>query len=534
MRSTFSGLDIGNKGLFIAQRQIDATGHNIANANTVGYSRQRFVTSAVPPPGFNQQFAVVTRGKVGGGVESLSLDQIRCQFLDRQFRHEQTKANYWSTKSHALYYIEDVFNGEHDTSLVGIMGTFFNAVQELTKNPTDEAIRTNLIQEARKMIDVMRSNYAHLEDLMYQQDYALVQQVTTINEISQKIASLNENIFKYEQGGNVANDLRDARNLLIDQLSALVDVQYKEVGTGKYNIHGIELTTMEISIGIDAEPLVVHKEFRSLYADQSHDNDVTEAMDQPLPDESKLHVIRFVDHEFFGGADDLLEVGGGSIKGYLDIRDGNDRDNQGIPYFIAQLDSLAKALVETFNEVHMEGYTVPYTDRDGMSFNSETGIPFFAVDSLTAATIRLSDEVLASGFNIAASSQVVERVRNTDEDPEGVWHFNTGNNEIALRLLKEVKGRNDIPIIGSFEGFYKSFISELASEVGNAKQMDLAEQVLVDSLESQRLSVMGVSIDEEMTYLIRFQHAYNAAARTITSMDDLLDVLINRTGRAGL
>jgi len=530
MRSTFYGLDIVNKGLFVAQRQIDVTGHNISNANTVGYSRQRFVTSAVPPPGSRQQFAPVTKGQVGAGVETMSLDQIRDRFLDRQLRHEQTKANYWQTKSNALYYIEDVFNGEHDTSLVGIMGSFFNAVQELTKNPTDEAIRTNMIQEARKMIDVMHANYAQLKDLMYQQDYALVQQVNSINEISQKIADLNENIFKYEQGGNVANDLRDTRNLLLDRLSTLVDMQYKEVGTGKYNINGIELTTMEVTIGLDNEPLVVHTDFRRLYADQNHSNHVTDAMDkaEALPDESKLHLIRFEDD------DTQLYVGGGSIKGYIDIRDGHERDNQGIPYFIAQLDELAKALVETFNEIHEQGWTVPYTDRNGVFFESATGIPFFAVDGLESATIRLSDEILASGFNIAASSQVVERVRNTDENPEGVWHFNTGNNEIALRLISEVKGRNDIPIIGSFEGFYKSFISELAAEVGHAKQMDIAEQVLVDSLESQRLSVMGVSIDEEMTNLIRFQHAYNAAARAITSMDDLLEVLINRTGRAGL
>jgi flagellar hook-associated protein 1 FlgK len=541
MRSTFYGLNIGNKGLFVAQRQLDSTGHNIANANTVGYSRQRFVTSAVPPPGFQQKFAPISKGQVGAGVETLSLDQIRDQFLDRQYRHEQTKANYWSTKSNALYYIEDVFNGEHETSLVGIMGSFFNAVQELTKNPTDEAIRTNMIQEARKMIDVMHSNYSQLRDLMYQQDYALAMQVNTINEISQKIASLNENIFKYEQGGNVANDLRDTRNLLIDQLSTLVDIQYREVGTGKYNIHGLELSTMEINIGVDNEPLIVHKDFRRLYADQSAKNDVIfdieYSLGADLPDESLLHHIRFEDSDVFGGGDTMLEVSGGSIKGYIDIRDGNDRDNQGIPYFIARLNELAKALVETFNEVHEQGWTVPYTNKDGIFFESATGISFFAEDCLTAATIRLSDEVLASGFNIAASSQVVQRVRNPDDGmdgPDGVWHFNTGNNEIALRLLTEVKGRNDIPVIGSFEGYYKSFISELAAEVGNAKQMDLAEQVLVDSLESQRLSVMGVSIDEEMTHLIRFQHAYNAAARTITSMDDLLDVLINRTGRAGL
>lgn len=526
MRSTFYGLDIANKGLFVSQRQIDSTGHNISNANTEGYSRQRFITAAIPAPGYGQQFATVTKGQVGGGVATLSLDQIRDKFLDRQYRQEQSKANYWETKSSALYYIEDVFNGDHSSSLAGIIGTFFNAVQEMTKNPTDEAIRTNLIQEARKMIDVMNSNYNQLKDLMYQQDYALAQQVNTINEISQQVADLNENIFKFEQGGQVANDLRDTRNLLIDKLSGIVDVQYNEIGTGKYNINGLELTTMEITIGANSDLLVSHMDRYELEAVQEYKNSVVENMskDDAQPPESDLHVIRFKDD----GTE--LEVTGGTIKGYLDIRDGEDKDNQGIPYFIAQLDQLAAALVETFNDVHRQGWSVPYTDKDNVSFESETGIPFFAEDCLTAASISLSSKILDSGFNIAASSMVVER----SLDADGAWHFNTGNNETALNLIKEVKERTDIPIIGSFEGFYKSFISELAAEVGHSNQMDTSEQVLVDSLDSQRLSVMGVSIDEEMTSLIRYQHAYNASARTITAMDEMLDVLINRTGRAGL
>ena len=521
MRSTFFGLDIANKGLFVAQRQIDVTGHNISNANTEGYSRQRFITAAVPPPGANSQFAPVSKGQVGGGVETLSLDQIRDKFLDRQYRQEQSKMSYWETKSNALYYIEDVFNGDFSTSLSGIMGTFFNALQELSKNPTDEAIRTNLSQETKRLTDVMHTYYNQLKDLMYQQDYSMSSQVYSINEISQKIADLNENILKYEQGGQTANDLRDARNLLLDQLSALADIQYQEVGTGKYNINGIELTTMNVFIGVDREELITHTFWRELEAVQDATNDVVDDINGGIVnEESKLHSIRFADD----GSE--LELGGGMLKGYLDIRDGNEKDNQGIPYFIAQIDEIAKALVETFNDIHMQGWTVPYTDKNGIPHDSETGIPFFDPYSKTAATIRLSDEVLASGFNIAASSEQVIK----DED----GHFNTGNNEIALELIKGVKESNDIPIIGSFEGFFKSFISELAAEVGHSKQMEIAESVLVDSLSSQRLSIMGVSIDEEMTNLIRFQHAYNAAARTITAMDEMLEVLINRTGRAGL
>jgi flagellar hook-associated protein 1 FlgK len=429
--------------------------------------------------------------------------------------------NYWQTKSNALYYIEDVFNGDFDTSLAGVMGNFFNALQEVSKNPTDEAIRTALSQETKKLTDVMHTYYNQMVDLMYQQDYAMARQVEMVNQISQKIVDLNMNILKYEQGGNTANDLRDARNLLIDELSSLADIQYEEVGTGRYNINGVELTTMNIYIGVDKEMLVEHMEFRALKVEQIANNDVIDEMEEGHVGEiARLHRIRFEDD------DSDLELSGGMLKGYLDIRDGNEKTNQGIPYFIAQLNEIAKALVETFNDIHMRGWTVPYTDKNGFFHDTTDGIAFFDPNGTKAGTIRLSEEVIASGFNIAASSLPVNK------DSEG--HFNTGNNEIALELIRGVKERNDIPIIGSFEGFFKSYLSELAAEAGHAKQMETAEMVLVDSLSNQRLSIMGVSLDEEMTNLVRFQHAYNAAARTITAMDEMLEVLINRTGRAGL
>ncbi|GHV07848.1 flagellar hook-associated protein 1 [Clostridia bacterium] len=520
MRSTFYGLNIATSGLFTAQKQLDVMGHNIANANTEGYSRQRFITQAVPPPGYNPQFAVIEKGQVGQGVSTLSLDQIRDRFLDRQFRQENSKNAYWSTRSSALYYVEDVFNGDQSTSLSGIIGTFFNAVQELSKNPTDEAIRTNMTQETRKMTDVFHSYYDQMRDLMYQQDYALQQQVQVVNEYTAQIVALNENIFKYEQGGQVANDLRDQRNLLLDKMSSLVDITYQEVGTGKYNINGRELTKLQVNIGAEGAMLIDHLESRALIAEQDESNDVTDAMDQPLPTEKLLHSIRFED------TGELLEMSSGELLSLQDIRDGNEKDNQGLPYFIARLDELAKAIVEVFNDVHMNGYTAPYTDLNGEFHESTTGIPFFDVTGLTASKIALSEEILASGFNIAASSELVTK------DEEG--HFNTGNNINALDLIRLVKERNDIPIIGSFEGYFKSYISEMAAEVGHANQMSAAEMVLVDSLSAQKLSVMGVSVDEEMTDMIRFQHAYNAAARSITAMDEMLEMLIMRTGRVGL
>ncbi|MDR3207458.1 MAG: flagellar basal body protein, partial [Oscillospiraceae bacterium] len=163
MRSTFYGLDIANKGLFIAQRQIDMTGHNISNANTVGFTRQRMITTAVDPYGANAKWIPISKGVTGGGVLSLTVDQIRDRFLDKQYRNENTATNYWDTRYGALYYVEDVFNNLDVGSISDLIGNFFNAIQEVSKNSTDSAVRTQAIERAKALIETMHGNYDQLK-----------------------------------------------------------------------------------------------------------------------------------------------------------------------------------------------------------------------------------------------------------------------------------------------------------------------------------------------------------------------------------
>ena len=214
----------------------------------------------------------------------------------------------------------------------------------------------------------------------------------------------------------------------------------------------------------------------------------------------------------------------GILRSYLNLRDGDTMDCQGIPYFLQQLDVMVNALVSEFNNVHQNGYTMPFTNQNGSS-GSVTGLNFFAADGVTAATIDIDEAILLSSFNIAASSEYV----TMDED----GHMQTGNNLNALDMIYQIKERTDLDDVGSFEGFFKNFLGNLASEVALANNMNDAQDVLISSIAKQRNAVMTVSEDEEMTDLIRFQHAYNAAARCITTMDEALDKLINSTGVVG-
>ncbi len=529
MRSTFYGLNIASKGLFVSQRQIDVTSHNVANSNVDGYSRQRYITSAVPPKGALSQFVDPTRGQVGDGVQTLSLDQIRDRFLDQQYRTENAKSSYWETRSNALYYVEDVFNATDETSLNGIMSAFFNSLQELSKNSTDEAIRTNVLAEAKKLTDTFHMYHSQLTDLMAQQDTNLVAQTSSVNDMISDIAAYNDKIFKFELGGSVANDLRDQRNVVLDKLSGMMNIAYSEQSFEPplYNIYGLELTRLNVFAG---------KQVGEDYSDRllvSHDEPfyLTLEQEQGLNEIADFNEPAIPTHKVYLASglaldqDDIEDLDGGMLKSYMDMRDGNVTENQGVPYYIAQLNTMVSSLVHEFNAIHSMGYSMPYSAVMSSS-DSTSGINFFDPDGETAATITLSADILLSSFNIAASSEYVTM------DSDG--HLQTGNNNTMLELIKGVKERTDLDEVGSYEGFYKNFLGSLASEVAHSNNMLSGQVVLLDSIQSQRVSVMGVSVDEEMTNLIRFQHAYNSSARAITAMDEALDKLINGTGRVGL
>ncbi|MDR0380580.1 MAG: flagellar hook-associated protein FlgK [Oscillospiraceae bacterium] len=515
MRSTFAGLDIANRGLFVAQRQIDLAGHNIANANTEGYTRQRFITAAVPPPGMNTLWLPIDKGRTGGGVVTLTVDQIRDRFLDKQVRNELTRTQYWDERSSALSYIEGIFNDLDASSLNTTMTGFFNSLQELSKNTTDGAVRAEVVERAKSMTDMFHSYNSKFVDQMYQQDEMVAAQGKHVSDLGRQISELNQAIFKYELTGNNANDLRDKRNLLLDELAGLVDISYQEVGSGKTDINGMELTTLTVRIG--GADFVDHSTSREIVATQTATNDIVSANASLSP----LYELRFADDN------SAVPITGGAVRSYLDLRDGNSVSTQGLPYFKARLDTLVRSLVTEFNTLHETGYTLPYTDTGGTTYPSRTGVPFFDPAGLTIDTFSLSADILANACHVAASGEPVRM------DASG--HYETGNNQTVLDQLIKLAQRSDVPIINSsFEKFYNTFITELASEVAHSNTMLLQEYALLDGLTAQRASVSGVSLDEEMTDLLRFQHAYNAAARVITTMDEALDVLINRTGRVGL
>ena len=501
MSSLFYGLEIARTGLTVSQKAINLSGHNIANANTEGYTRQRLVINSIQPASVNVRLSSISRGAVGGGATVGLVDQIRNDYLDRQFRNQNTRMGYWQVKADEMEYIEMVVNElSEDTSISSALADFFQSLSDLAENdPSSKEIRTSVQQNALKLTETFNQYYEQLVELQSLYNDKMAGTVARINTLLTNIADNNRQIFAYELSGEKANELRDTRNLMIDELSALIDITVTESEKG------------DIIIKCGDEELVNHLNVTMLEA-------------QPGPD--GFYKI------FLNGSTEELGFSGGELKAYQDLRDGNSTDNLGIPRIIENLNTLARSIAQQFNAIHSTGYTMPNggESRDGVNLFAvpkavdEFGEEYEDYSAITAGNFTLSAEVLESVFNIAASDQQINySAGNTQE----------GNNRIALAMVT-LASSTGLPVVGGFEEFLKSTMVEVGTESALCKNKAESQQTIVENVQDRRQSTSGVSLDEEMVQLISSQHAYSAAARMMTAVDEALDVLINRTGRVGL
>ncbi|HWR22913.1 MAG TPA: flagellar hook-associated protein FlgK [Feifaniaceae bacterium] len=498
--SSFYGLEIAKTGLFISQKGINLAGHNIANADTKGYTRQRLSLASIDPVSLTARFLPIRRGAVGGGVAVLEIEQLRNAYVDRMLRNENSSLGQWNTRTSEMEYIETIFNTVGDANLSNSLADFFDSVQEFSAKPVSKEMRTNLQHAAISLTETFGHYYKQLTTLRSQMNDSISVTVNRINEITQSIAEYNEHIQIFEISGENANDLRDKRNVLLDELSGLVDMEYQYTT----DTDGQEKLTVRIAGNTVVDHSASYK--LKVVADANGDYDV--CMDN--------------------AAETPVNYTNGEIEGYRQLRDGSSPDDMGIPYLMNELNKLAQGIAKQFNDIHKQGWTMPHD-----SVVSQQGVYLFHVDvdgsgvedysSITAGNFSISDAVLNDVYMLAASSKEIDF---SSSDPQDT------NNDIALALA--ALGTSSVTMGNtSFEGYLKNLVVELGVSSAHCEKMLTSEQTLVSNLESRKESVSGVSVDEEMVQLMKFQHMYNASSRVITSIDELLDKLINGTGIVG-
>ncbi|WP_346200103.1 flagellar hook-associated protein FlgK [Caldifermentibacillus hisashii] len=540
MVSTFHGLETAKRGMTTQQLALYTTGHNIANANTPGYTRQRVsFATAEPFPGAGLNRPQIP-GQLGTGVEAGAIERVRDAFLDEQYRSENTKLGYYSSQSSALAKMEDILNEPSDTGLQAVMGKFWNSLQDLANNPQNSATRQAVASNGQMVAETFNYYYNSLERIQSDLGNEIDVTVGNINAIVNNINELNKQIAAVEPHGMLPNDLYDKRDLLVDQLSQLVNVkvhavkpkQYGQASPQAAGLYEIEIVKADgTSYGSGAKLLSVNPADGSATV-----NSLTvkgsNGTGKPLEGNvSSITVgeVTINNLEFLGELGGLIESYGYKL----------DEDTKVSGYYsdmLEKLNNLAKAFASEFNKVH----------RQGFDLSGHKGKDFFEFAEKAAKTLKVNKNIMNDGSLIAAGFDA--DVANIPNDSIGVEKresllASSGNNSNAFRLanimskdFSQYESNVTLPdgmTNGSINSYYASIIGDLGVDAQSANRNKENVQVLVDSVQYNRQSVSGVSLDEELTNMITFQHAYNASARMITVIDEMLDKIINGMGVVG-
>ncbi|WP_156288311.1 flagellar hook-associated protein FlgK [Oceanobacillus salinisoli] len=491
--STFRGLEMAKQALFTQQSALHTTGHNIANANTEGYTRQRVnFESSLPSPNASRNREQIP-GQLGTGVQAGSIERIRNQFLDEQFRSENSKSGYWESRSEALSRMEKLLNEPSETGLSASMDQFWQSLQDLSVNPENSGARSVVLQRGEALTDTFNYLSDSLSNIRGDLKNEIEVTLKDANTILTEIDKINQEVRKLETHGYTANDLYDKRDLLLDELSNIVNIEvtYNNSHSSSKTADGVATVTMVDDTGnsivklINGEDDTVNKFTETdLFSDVNH-LDVFSNMvigDTEVPLNNLLASS--------GSLSGLIESFGYTLDG--DVAEGD------YPSFMSRLDTIAYEFVNTFNEVHGEepffGFTSEMTD-----FNGAAGL-----------------------INVALN------------DPEKInAGEQKGNGENALKLAEVITEPMENLDDTSMKRFYESVIGDLGVIAEHANRMTENTTILKSQVENQRMSVSSVSLDEEMTNMLKFQHAYNAAARSMTATDELLDRVINNMGLVG-
>ncbi|WP_306589838.1 flagellar hook-associated protein FlgK [Geothrix sp. 21YS21S-4] len=486
-----ASLYIGLSGLQAQQAALSVVGHNIANVNTAGYSRQRADLST------NNS---LVEGQVyfGNGVSLNSVQSIRDRFLDLQIYRETARQTGATERYSGVDAISTSLGDTGTTGIAAQIQSFFQGFQDLSAQPENAALRTSLLGKAQTMISGLQTRYRLLSDQRDNADRAVESLVGEVNTLTTQIAKLNDQISTETTPG-ANNDARDQRKALTDKLSALVGINVFEGSRGEYQI------TLDSGSGVLVSG-------NNAYALKTSAGGA--ALDNHLKVESVM-----------GGTvvDVTAGIKEGQLGAKLDLRDNI------LPGFQSQLDELAAGLATQVNQLHSAGYAADGVTTGNYFFTGATangGLPtgITATNGYKGMVNALSVDTAVAGNPslIAAAGAASATGDNT--------------NALALAKLQTATGTVDTDGDGVGDtGPFSSFVGSMISDIGNKTQSYQAQsdtqQNLVAALQSQRDQISGVDLNEEAASMMTLQRGYQASARFLSVINQLTDQLVNQFGK---
>jgi flagellar hook-associated protein 1 FlgK len=411
--------------------------------------------------------------EMGTGVNVTGYQRIRDSFLDTQLRAQTMLQGSAQTQEDYLGQIEGVINEPSDTGLNSLLDAYWQSWQDLSDHPEDPGTRQALVESATSLADGFNTISSQLSTITSQTSQDLSLALDQVNADGKTLQQLNTAIYNAQAVGDTPNDLLDQRDQVLDDLAQYGSLSSTDNGDGT------------ITVKLDGVTLTAGKTAYTL-----SESGGTLSNNMTTPETATITSTQ------------------GKIGGLVNLRDVT------IPGYASTLDTIANTLIVQTNALQAGGTDVNgVTQTGGVGLDGSTGKPFFS------GTDASDIAVVVTAPQIAAASAT------------GV----PGDNSNALKIVAMADDATLTPLAGAtLSGAYSQLVTTIGSDAQSAQRANTNAGVLVDSLTSRRDSVSGVSLDEEMTNLVKFQQGYQAASRALNAIDDLLSTLIDRTGRVGL
>ena len=565
---------IGTTGLQTSQNALNTTAHNLSNVDTEGYVRQQvqqgtkiYNTLAVKPNSVsNQQY--------GMGVSYSAVKHIRDYFLDKTYREESGRAMFYQVSSETLEEAENLLGELNGEAFQATMSNLWTSVQELSKDPTNTVTQGLMVQRAEEMIERAVNIYDSLCNYQDNLNMQIKQKVDLINEYGNQILKLNDEIRNIECGGiEHANDLRDVRDSILDELGSLVNMTYTENtygdvsvriegvdfvkgsmcyeiglhvdettgfytpfwpmnakyelldnGTREYNIEGAEVFNLKKEISSDMETdigglkamLLARGDHRADYTDIQKDYS---AVEQSVIMNLQAEFDQMI-HNVASKINEVLQKAAGGVRGDLTLQDGTVLTNA--LYFESDPDGYMRKEdgqpIQMFAKITTDAYE-KVIGQDGKEYWVYAEEDFSKTDTLyTLSNIQIDRELKQ------APAILGFRLEDGSEDMDTVNALVDAFTEEIYTLNPKVKKAT------SFMDYYTDLVSQVANSGSVYNSIYENQMNTVEATENARQQIIGVSSDDELSAMIRFQNAYNASSRYINTVSQMLEHILNTLG----
>lgn len=561
MRSSFFGLNVAKQGLFTARTWLDITNHNISNSETEGYSRQYGVQSASRPLPNNGI------GMLGTGSEITNISHYRNEYLDMKFWNNASNLGEYSVKNSLTSDIETILNEVNDTGMSTEFEDMFEALSKLSTYPSEEAYKINFIDMAKSYTKYFNDIGEQMRSVQRDANFSIKIKVDQINNLSNEIATVNKQIEDTEFTGAEANDLRDKRALLVDKLSKIINVSVDE-RTGMNN-------KKTYSVYANNKLLVEASSFNTL------ETKSREGLRNP-EDEPGLYDIYWQDGTKLDLANSNLE---GELKGYIDIRDGNNGNNfravidtavTTLPSKIVVVKGMNRNDIPEKGEITIDGKVIKYNkyDRATNTFELDEeakagatnismgqdmkykGVSYYAekLNKFVRTVAQHFNEIHEKGYGgtggplftydgyvagdpVDYNHMTIDNLQFSEEIEDNIDKLLTRFDKTAgvsdgdlIEEILDLKHDNDMFQTGEPGNYIQALVGELGIDKSQADSFETGQTNLNLLIDNQRLSFSGVDINEESVSIIKYQQAYMVSAQMIRVFDEIYDVTINRMG----